>query len=328
MVLLEFGALTTHTHTNIPMCKSLPTIAPRSFLHYHMHYTNSATDSVVQQLSKYSHSYFAVLFAECHCTRPAQSGRGTASTIQLLRTKPREGCSRKDTSEASKLAGLLQQLGNGRNMRHSSTLRGGAPHEASRGLPGTYRTVVTIRTTSLTFTNSTFCPHTVFMCFVWISEQTAIISLYSINWLVFITDAVFTARYGLKHYTIQVNFRLLRPCHGSGGKSPTSHRGLPGSIPGQSVWDLWRTNWHSNRGLSQYFCFPLSSVSFHDCSILTFIWTLLLPGQTSETWEHIKKQCSFGNRSNLDIKVLPNFVAFKMLKYVQWNCRPRSDYSA
>jgi len=26
------------------------------------------------------------------------------------------------------------------------------------------------------------------MCFVWIWEQTAIISLYSINWLVFITD--------------------------------------------------------------------------------------------------------------------------------------------
>ena len=32
-------------------------------------------------------------------------------------------------------------------------------------------------------------PHTaVFMCFVWISEQTAIISLYSINWLVFTTE--------------------------------------------------------------------------------------------------------------------------------------------
>ena len=51
-----------------------------------------------------------------------------------------------------------------------------------------YRTVVTICITSLTFNNSTFCPHTVFMCFVWISEQTAIISLYSINWLVFITE--------------------------------------------------------------------------------------------------------------------------------------------
>ena len=28
----------------------------------------------------------------------------------------------------------------------------------------------------------------VFMCFVWISEQTAIISLYNINWLVCITE--------------------------------------------------------------------------------------------------------------------------------------------
>ena len=36
--------------------------------------------------------------------------------------------------------------------------------------------------------HSTFCPHSVFMCFVWIWEQTAIISLYSINWLVFITE--------------------------------------------------------------------------------------------------------------------------------------------
>jgi hypothetical protein len=32
------------------------------------------------------------------------------------------------------------------------------------------------------------CPHSVFMCFVWIWEQPAIISLYSINWLVFITE--------------------------------------------------------------------------------------------------------------------------------------------
>jgi hypothetical protein len=51
-----------------------------------------------------------------------------------------------------------------------------------------YRTVVTICTASLTVNNSTVCPHSVFMCFVWISEQTAIISLYNINWLVCITD--------------------------------------------------------------------------------------------------------------------------------------------
>jgi len=36
--------------------------------------------------------------------------------------------------------------------------------------------------------NSTFCPHSVLTCFVWIWEQRAITSLYSINWLVFITE--------------------------------------------------------------------------------------------------------------------------------------------
>ena len=43
-------------------------------------------------------------------------------------------------------------------------------------------------TASLKFSNSTFCPHSVFMCFVWIWEQTAIISPYNINWLVFLTE--------------------------------------------------------------------------------------------------------------------------------------------
>ena len=50
--------------------------------------------------------------------------------------------------------------------------------------------MVTVCTSSLTFNNSPFCPHSIFMCFVWIWEQTAIISLYNINWLVFITDGV------------------------------------------------------------------------------------------------------------------------------------------
>jgi hypothetical protein len=63
-----------------------------------------------------------------------------------------------------------------------------------------YRTVVTIWTAQwslyvphsghymyhqINIHNSTFCPHSVFMCFVWIWEQTAITSLYSINWLCF-----------------------------------------------------------------------------------------------------------------------------------------------
>jgi hypothetical protein len=37
--------------------------------------------------------------------------------------------------------------------------------------------VVTICTANLTFNNSTFCPHSAFICFMWIWEQTAIISL-------------------------------------------------------------------------------------------------------------------------------------------------------
>ena len=45
-----------------------------------------------------------------------------------------------------------------------------------------------VRTGSLYTTSLTFNPHSVFMCFVWISEQTAIISLYNINWLVCITE--------------------------------------------------------------------------------------------------------------------------------------------
>ena len=40
----------------------------------------------------------------------------------------------------------------------------------------------------LTFTNSTFYPQSVFVCFVWISQQTAIPTLYSVNRLVLITE--------------------------------------------------------------------------------------------------------------------------------------------
>jgi len=43
--------------------------------------------------------------------------------------------------------------------------------------------VLPIYTIRFTVKTHTFCPHSVFMCFVWIWELTAIISLYSINWL-------------------------------------------------------------------------------------------------------------------------------------------------
>ena len=81
--------------------------------------------------------------------------------------------------------------------------------------------VVTICTASLTFSNCTFCPHTVFVCFVWIWEQTAIISLYSIDWLVFITEteSVYCAVRAELLNVIQVNLQpvpvLFSPPHTS-----------------------------------------------------------------------------------------------------------------
>jgi hypothetical protein len=53
--------------------------------------------------------------------------------------------------------------------------------------------------------NSTFCPHSVFMCFVWIWEHTAIISLYSINWLVFIIEKE-CLLHGMDWNFVQISF--------------------------------------------------------------------------------------------------------------------------
>ena len=98
-----------------------------------------------------------------------------------------------------------------------------------------YSPVVTICTASLTFNNSTFCPHTEFMCFVWISEQTAIISLYNINWLVFITQtqsfycAVRTEAINME--VIQVNsvcvkLNLLKSTQSTRGDKEVFHQNL------------------------------------------------------------------------------------------------------
>jgi hypothetical protein len=47
----------------------------------------------------------------------------------------------------------------------------------------------------------------------------------------------------------------------------TRGRGDTGSIPGQSMWDLWWTKRHWDRFFPEYFGFPLS-ISFHRCSII------------------------------------------------------------
>ena len=61
-----------------------------------------------------------------------------------------------------------------------------------------------------TFKNSTFLPHGVFVCSVRISERTAIISLYSINWSILYpeTECVYCAVRTESLNTIHVNRRL------------------------------------------------------------------------------------------------------------------------
>ena len=62
----------------------------------------------------------------------------------------------------------------------------------------------------LTVMHSAFCPHNVFVCSVWISEQTAIISLHSVNCLVFVTETgcVYCAVSVWNFYMFQVYLSL------------------------------------------------------------------------------------------------------------------------
>jgi hypothetical protein len=120
----------------------------------------------------------------------------------------------------------------------------------------------------------TQCPHSVFVCFVWIWEQTAIISLYNINWLVFITETVC----------------LLR-----GTDMDTQVR-----------------YWQWAGVLFQYFLFsPVSIIPQMLHTYLRYI-SVLPEGQTVEAWEPSKKQCSFGNRT-AGIEKYSHFI-FKVLQ--------------
>jgi len=150
--------------------------------------------------------------------------------------------------------------------------------------------VVTICTTSLTFNNSTFCPHTVFMCFVWICEQTAIISLYSINCLVFITEmkCVYCEVRTEFWSKILVN-RVLKPTVSClrrlvGGLLPRRHGFDPSSLHMRFVVNKFSLGRFFLPG--RRYCM---SVSFHHSYIS--IYTLLLPeGQTGETRKSPKKE--------------------------------------
>jgi len=158
--------------------------------------------------------------------------------------------------------------------------------------------VVSICTASLTFNNSTFCPHTVFMCFVWIWEQTAIISLYTINWLVYITKpkSVYCAV-----QTLSINaVRLYLALNG--------HTMAQAIIRRPFTWEALlrfriRLCEICRRLNGTEICFSPSdsffplSVSFHHCYIHIFVYVLLLSeGQTGER--------SFISHRALNIRIL------------------------
>ena len=72
-------------------------------------------------------------------------------------------------------------------------------------------------TTRLTNNNSTFCPHIVSMCFVWISKQTAIISLWNINWPVCTTDTqcvycAVSSEFLKSNFRRQIKVSIYRKC--------------------------------------------------------------------------------------------------------------------
>ena len=117
--------------------------------------------------------------------------------------------------------------------------------------------------------------------YVWIWEQTAIISLYSINWLVFITETEITARYGLNSSCIS-----LQRCHVRrliAGLSP--HRPVFGSGP--VVVRLVLDN--LTPAFITYFSFLLSLL-LHQCSIFRSPLILLTPkgqgGRSLGTCQH------------------------------------------
>jgi hypothetical protein len=128
--------------------------------------------------------------------------------------------------------------------------------------------------------------HRVHLCFfLRISEQTAIISLYSINWLVFITETecVYCA---LRAEYLKPWFRVL-----VAGLLPPTPGFDPRSVHVRFVVDKGALG----QVFLQVLWISLVSISPHQCAILISIYMLLLPkGQTGEAWEPSKKQCSFG----------------------------------
>ena len=104
------------------------------------------------------------------------------------------------------------------------------------------------------------------MCFVWIWEQTAIISLYSINWLVFITETecVYCAVRAGSLYIMHVNFHLVyrvrsetTPFQIYGAQSGGTGTAVRLSPVGAAHWPPSSCFWSPSHSTEKYFHFFL-----------------------------------------------------------------------
>jgi hypothetical protein len=176
--------------------------------------------------------------------------------------------------------------------------------------------VLSICTTSLSFNNSTFCPHSAFVCFMWICEQTAIISLHSINWLHFVTETeciYCTVRTGslyvihvhplmsIGHYMYHQfnihNFYVLPiECidvfcvylRTNSDYFPIQHE-LTGFITETEC--VYCAVWAVSSIPINVSIWPVRSTNFHQRSVLLFTYVLLwTEGRRGECWEPSKPE--------------------------------------
>ena len=102
------------------------------------------------------------------------------------------------------------------------------------------------------------------------------------------------------------------------GKLPVSQHGGPFSIPCESVWGLWWTQRYWEKISSDYFGFALP-VLFHQCSIFTFMYMVLLSGgQVIEACEPSKKRCISQSRERWIESCCHSALEFREIRWYFW----------
>ena len=154
------------------------------------------------------------------------------------------------------------------------------------------------------------------MCFVWIWEQTAIISLYNINWLVCITETecVYCAvRTGSLYNSGHLKCLMALPLflQSVAGLSLRWTWCIPRPVHMLSVvGNLVLDHWNISCPVASLFPLP---VSFHQCSTLISFYMLLLSvGQTGQVWVPAKNNGFFFGNWFILFRKLPSFILWSL----------------